>query len=245
MDKSYTELHRVNFYNSDRNGNMQLSSYLNWCGEIAGAHIETRGVSRESMLEEQQVFLLSKIKVLFHKPVRYRDDVTLRTWEHSISGAKFFRCFALEKDGERLCESKSAWVLVDLASRRILRPTDYKHEFVFTDEIPITAELTKMKMGEFPLIAQHIVSFSETDGNGHLNNSEYGSFLTDYAPDEMAEKMRNGASFGSVEIAFIKEAKQNDRIDIYSAVLSENSYAMYGAFADGKRCFEAQVELMV
>lgn len=241
-DRIYCEKHRVNFYNADQNGNLLLSTYyLNWCAEIAGTHLETRGIYRNDMLEEDQVFLLTKVSYLCFKPARYGDIVTLKTWEHSLKGAHFFRCFALEKDGERLCESISSWSLVAPKDRRVLRPTDYKHEFLLTEH-PITAQITRNKVGELPEVASHVVTFTETDGNGHLNNSNYGDFIVDNLPQEYAEKLKNGAVIARAEISFLREAKQSDRIGICAADI-DGSIHMYGCFEDGKRCFEAVAEV--
>lgn len=238
-DRVFSIERRVNFYNADRNGDLLLSSYLNWCGEIAGQHLETRGITRADMLEEDQVFLLTKVSYRSFRPARYGDIVTLKTWEHSIKGVHFYRCFALEKNGERLCESISDWSLVAPRSRKVLRPSEYKHEFLLTEH-PVSAEITKIKLTELPLVSVHKVTFSETDGNGHLNNSNYGNFLYDHAPDEHAEQFVSGKTIRTAQIAFIKEAMQGDSISLHTAAI-EDGYQMYGEFADGKRCFEAEI----
>lgn len=241
-DRIFSEERRINFYNADQNGNLLLSSYLNWCGELAGAHLASRGILREAMLEEDQVFLLNRVSYLCFSPAKYGDIVTLKTWEHSVKGAHFYRCFALERNGERLCESISDWSLVAPRSRKILRPTDYRYEFLLI-EAPITAQINKNKIPELPAVGSHTVRFSETDGNGHLNNSNYGSFITDHAPASVAERLEGGGILRSAEIAFLKEARQRDNIEIH-ADCGGGGLLMYGCFPDGKRCFEAVAEIM-
>ena len=206
-------------------------------------HLEVRGITRERMLEDDQLFLLTRVAYLCHKPAKYGDEVTLKTWEHSVKGANFFRCFALERDGERLCESISAWVLVDPTSRKILRPNEYKYEFLLTDE-PITARICKNKITEQEFCAVHKVMFSETDGNGHLNNSNYGDLLLDHAPSAAAKMLDNGGILRSAEIGFLKEARFGEDISIHTGG-DNGCVVMYGCFPDGKRCFEATAEVMV
>ncbi len=242
-DRVFSEKHRVNFYNADQNGNLLFSSYLNWCGEIAGTHLETRGITREIMLEDDQVFLLTKVGYKCYKPAKYGDIVTLKTWEHSIKGAHFYRCFALERDGELLCESISDWSLVAPKSRKILRPSEYKYEFLLIEQ-PTSAQINKIKIPELSATGDHIVTFSETDGNGHLNNSNYGNFLVDMAPAAVAEELSCGGVLQSADISFLREARMGEKISIHTD-MTDNGYYMYGCFDDGRRCFEAAAELMV
>ncbi len=225
----------VHFYNCDRNGKLSLDSYLAWCGEIAGMQLDERGITREAMLLDRKVFLLSRHSCKCVHPASYRQDCILKTWEISIKGPQFIRGFALEDlQGKRLWESISSWVLVDPVDRKILRPTEYGHESLFC-QIPLSAQLPRFRPGDAPITAEHLVTYSEIDGNGHMNNRFYGCLLTDYAPKEFL-----GMPLKEADISYIHEAKLEETISIHAFPVDSNAYHMYGTFPDGKKCFEAR-----
>lgn len=224
----------INFYNCDESETLSLPSYLAWCSEIGGLQLKERGVTRESMMRERQVFLLSQIVYECVKPALYEEKCTLTTWESSLSGAKFFRSYLLQNEkGETLSKSVSSWVLVDPIERKILRPKEYNHEFMLVND-ELQLPVTRIKISNGEKVGEHITKYSEIDGNHHLNNRHYGKFIMDYAPEKFL-----GKSIKTANILYMNEAKLNDRINIYAAVTGDNSYCIYGTFDDGKKCFEA------
>ena len=234
MENVFSINKQLCFYNCDRDKNLLLSSYLGWCGEIAGMQLDARGITREDMLDARQVFLLNRHACKQLRPAKYRQSCVLKTWEMAIQGPRFIRGYALEDmEGTRLWESVSSWVLVDPVSRKILRPADYNHKSLFSDE-SISVELPKFRLPEAPETAVHTVPFSQIDGNGHLSNRFYGDMLSDYAPAPFV-----GRPITEADITFSHEARLGEQIHIHTAATDENAYFMYGLFEDGRRCFEA------
>ncbi len=228
----------VGFYDCNQSGELALWSYMAWCGEIGGLHLDVRGITREAMLREGHVFLLSQLSYEMFKPAKYGENCILKTWESAISGVKFIRSYSLENEsGEILCRSTSSWILVDPENRKILRPKEYRHEFLLTGD-DVYPKLSRLKMPEYEKTAEHITVYSELDENHHLNNSYYGRLLIDYAPAGFI-----GKPVKKAEIQFINEARLNDIINIHTAITGENSYAMYGTFNDGRKCFEAVAQV--
>ena len=235
MNTVYAQQRRIPFSDCDRNNHLHLSAYLAWAAEIAGDHMEYRGVPRSMMLENRQVFLLSKVSVRFLKPVCYEDLCTLKTWERDLKGVQFIRNYSLEnKAGEPCIQSVASWFLADPINRKILRPTEYISQQILHEE-DVAAEITRMKLSDFPRTADHTILLTEIDNNQHMNNRFYGDLLVNYAPEEFF-----GKPLLSAEISYVHEAYLGQTIRIHTTRTAEDGYAMYGETDDGKRCFDAR-----
>lgn len=234
----FEKSHRINFYNSDVNSNIKLSSFLAWSGEIAGLHLDSRGITREDMLENEQVFLLTRVSVHFIESAKYRDSCLMKTWEQCVKGVQFYRCFQLsDKFGKPLIDSISSWVLVNPKTHQILRSSDYKYEHPFSDK-KTTAEMKKLSLNNFAKTAEHKVLFTELDGNGHMNNTVYADIALNYAPFQFV-----GKELETVHLSFVGEAKLDEKISIFVNVIDEKCYQMYGEFDNGKRSFDAEIKI--
>ncbi len=238
MDYVFSQPRSLSFSDCDRDNELKLSTYLAWTSEIAGYQMDYRGVPRRSLLEQGQVFLLAKSSVRMLKPAQYLQNCTLRTWEHKVQGVQFIRHYSLEdENGEPVIQSVSSWFLADPVSRKILRPSEYIHDVLLHDE-PVAAELKRLKLSDFPKTAEHTVLLTELDNNQHMNNRYYGDLLVNYAPKELF-----GRPLASADIAYVHEAYLGETISIHTAQISEDTYAMYGELANGKRCFDAQAQV--
>lgn len=239
MGNKFCQPKKIHFYNCDANGELFLPAYLGWSGEIAGEHLQSRGISREKMLEERQIFLLSHVSIRRMRPAGFHQQCEMQTWEVEIRRAQMIRAFALtDSSGDAFYRSISSWVLVDPASRKIIRPSEYRHSFDLCDA-PVGIELERLRIpSNLAETGQHCVRFSELDGNRHLSNRFYGSMLLDFAPEAFL-----GKPIRSADIAFIHEAKLGQTIHIFTAPWEDGGYYMSGLFEDGSRCFEARTRV--
>lgn len=236
MDQVLTIPQRINFYNCDRNRNLSLRSYLEWCGEMGNLHIEQAGLTWENMQKERQAFLLSRVGYHRLAPVRYSDNCKFHTWIGGIKGAQFIRNFSLEKnDGTVLIQSTSGWILVDPIDRKILRPNQFNHEHKAYDR-PVDAHMNRFRLGELPWVGEHQVRPAQIDTNGHMGNQFYADLLTDFAPGGLGT-----LPIEEAQLVFAHEAKEGEIIALYAQQTGHRSYDMYGTLPDGRKCFEAQV----
>jgi len=238
MERIFSQPRSLSFSDCDRNGDLKLSTYLAWTSEIAGYQMDARGVPRSSLLEQGQVFLLSKSSVRMLKPAQYLQNCILRTWEYKLQGVQFIRHYSLDdENGEPCIQSVSSWFLADPVNRKVIRPSEYVHEVLTHDE-PVAAELKRLRLSDFPKVAEHTVLLTELDNNQHMNNRHYGDLLINYAPAPFF-----GRPVVSADIAYVHEAYLGEIISIHAKQISENTYAMYGELQNGKRCFDGQASV--
>lgn len=238
MEYKQTIPQRINFYNCDSSRNLTLRAYLEWSVELGNLHLESRGITWPEMQEKRQVFLLSRLAFRRMAPVTYAQSCRFTTWEFGVKGPQFIRNFSLEgEDGQVLAQSTSAWILVDPVERSILRPS----QCVYTmqpNPTPVAPELRRLHLPQLPELARHRVRPSQIDCNGHMGNPFYADILSDYAPEPF-----QGSVVEELQMSFDHEARLGDELTLRGRVTGPDSYEMQAVLPDGKKCFEAQVQV--
>lgn len=238
MKPILTVPHRVNFYNCGQDRTLSLRSYLAWSGDLANRHLEERGITWEKMQQERQVFLLSRLAWRRFAPIPYGTKCRFSTWEYQVRGALFHRNFSLEDgEGRVLAQSATGWIMVDPVERRILRPGTCGYP-LWPTQVEVTLQMKRLRLPELPQVAEHLVRPSEIDLNGHLGNQYYADLLLDYAPEPL-----RGRSIVAAQMTFDHEALEGERISLFARTTGERSCAMYGLLSDGRRCFDAEIEV--
>lgn len=226
------------FSDCDYKYNVTLSAILRWTGEIAGFHLDDRGITREQMWnEDEQVFLLTKFALYIENTPKYSQTITISTWELESKGAQFGRNFAgHDSDGNFLFDAMSLWILVNPHTHQILRPKAYKHEILHCDDTPI-ALIEKIDTNACELVGDRIFRYTDIDANGHVFNAKYADIAYDFAPYDFMK-----GEIKKANINFLHEAVLEDKVNIYTKC-NDKQYVAYSEFDNLKRNFEAQIEM--
>ncbi|NLJ17095.1 MAG: acyl-ACP thioesterase [Clostridiales bacterium] len=237
-NKIFTEEYKIRFYDVDCKYRLKPETILAWAGELAGDHLRSKNITREQMWEDGQVFLLTRCIMRYNKTPRYHDSISMNTWEYGTKGVQFNRLYDItDEDGNVCIESHSLWVLVNPQTHRILRPKEYAYEMDKADKnLNISTDKIVYKQGDF--VGNYKFLYSDLDANGHVNNGAYVRLAQSYCPMDIKKR-----DIFELDISFIKEAMEGDEIKIFSKVIDEITYQIYGEFQDGKHSFEAQIKL--
>ena len=100
----------------------RVDSLLGYLQEAATEAACALHVSREEMIDKYHVFwMLARMWYRLDRPLFWDDTVTIRTWHRGDKGASMYRDFDLFRDGERVGEAVSVWVLADLDTHKLFR----------------------------------------------------------------------------------------------------------------------------
>lgn len=227
----------VEFCDCDRTGCLKPSAALRYFSDLAGADYAERGMPHDLLWDRGFVFLVSRVRAQFTRPVRAEETITGCTYERGIKGPQFIRCFfLLDENGQRIGEACSAWILCDPNTRRILRPAK------FPCSIPDNSAL---EMGcpdpakvHLPEDAQSAgarrVVYSDLDANGHVYNANYADIACDFLPLSLFDNPVKGFS-----IEFSRETLAGDVLDIRTAVREDCAAA--AGFVNGAQSFACEL----
>ena len=98
---------------ADLHRRMKLSAALRHMQDAASRHLDALGYPYEKLMENRQVFLLSKVEVVFSGSPAPEQKVTAYTRPHPSKGAFFLRETQLAVEGHPMVLGKAAWILAD------------------------------------------------------------------------------------------------------------------------------------
>ena len=226
------------FRDCDAQQHPKVSTWLGWLAEIAGYDYSARGLPRDKLISKGQVFLLSRIQYKIEQtPVTY-DRLTVRTWERGTEAIWFLRDFEfLDSSGHLLASASTVWLLCDVTSHRILRPSALEHQVGHSDERLPCATATQLNTPEnMPSLGERIVVYSDLDANGHLYSAKYGDIFMDFLPESLQT-----ANYDTFLINYVKEGKPGEKLHLYG-LAQGNEFITKALHEDDSVCFTAQMK---
>ena len=149
-----------------------------------------------------------------------------------------------DEEGKRtLIQATSSWLLIDTATRRMLRP-----DHVLGEKSPATAldrdaiaehcgKLVTPKEG-MELIRTHEVLYSDADFNAHTNNAKYVEWAFDTLPLETV----SGKDIDEFQINFNHETRPGETVDLLRGTAGPDTFFVEGRCAD-KTVFQCSIRL--
>lgn len=133
-------------------------------------------------------------------------------------------------------EVVSAWVLADVDSRRLLRLADIPELQGTEGENCKTRKLTKLRRpAELVLAERRPMHYSDTDINGHVNNTRYADFACD-----AVGMPRPGQFLSELRLGYLAECRIGEVLEISAGGAPDRPFVL-GCDAEGKARFEAEL----
>lgn len=200
----------------DDKGKASLFSVMKLLSEIAGEAYNSLSQEHAALGGRGQAFLLSRMSLRFHRTPVNTESVVASTWAREARGPLFYRDFEIRAETDEILVSvSSAWILVDIASREILRPDALRYPPITDSRQADCYPCKKLRpAASMADIGKRPVYHSDIDGNGHVNNAVYGKIATDFLPEEYRAKV-----LGDVLVDFHTETKPGQTLEIYSGSL--------------------------
>ena len=209
----------VTCYDTDIAHYMKPGAFMDQAQEIAYVSADRLGFGYDDLQRYGTAWVLSRMEVHFLNTPRWRDRVELQTWHKGFEGPFYVRDFMMTaSDGTTAVAATSSWLIIDIATRRLLRrehlasclPLD-----TTCDESAVDAPCGKVAMPREGLVkvADHTVSYSDVDIIGHTNNAKYVVWAMDCIDFDHAASHR----LKSLRINFNKETRPGETVGLYRA----------------------------
>ena len=189
-------------------GRARLPVLTDWLQEVAGNHAEALGWSVEALQREGRTWMLRRLHAELAAWPRWGDRVRVVTWPSGAGPVQATRDFELfdAESGERIGVATSAWVVVDMARRRLGRIPPAVRDVPFPDrpralDDPFRGDLPAPGDGATELRCR--LRRDDIDMNLHANQSAWLAWAVEAVPGETWSRRRPA----SVEVAFLAEAR--------------------------------------
>ena len=126
LENGYFRQEELIFADCDRYQRARISGLLNKAAAYAGYDYDARGLTHEVLFEMGEVFLLSRLALRIHRIPMAGEVLDITTMENGAKGAHMQRVYEMADRSGAVCVSiKSDWILVNPATRKIMRPSAF------------------------------------------------------------------------------------------------------------------------
>ncbi|MBQ6284024.1 MAG: hypothetical protein IJK70_04450 [Bacteroidales bacterium] len=216
-DKKVIDDLLVKCYEVDSAQRLKPTAFMDMAQEMAYQAAAAMKFGYDELIVKNMAWVLSRMRFRFLKAPVWGEEVEIRTWHRGAFGPFFVRDFeVLDKEGRRMIEATSSWVIIDVDSRRMARPEEVlPKEDTSCPDFAIESPAGKVMMPrgvEPELVMTHKVAYSDIDLVGHTNNARYVAWALD-----CLEYGEAGIQVEEVEIVFHHEARPGEEIFLYRA----------------------------
>jgi medium-chain acyl-[acyl-carrier-protein] hydrolase len=221
MKKSWEDEYSIPFCEVDTKQEVFLPTLWSLMQETAWNHADHLRLGYSDLVAQQHFWVLSRLSIQMEGYPQWGDRIKIKTWLTGIGRLFALRHFSIANlKGDIFGTAKSAWLVLDLKSRRPQRIEPvFKHILHMFDDLPSAEEPEKLpspiqsKMGK-----SYKVRYSDIDMHHHVNNTKYIEWILDSYPFEMNQTHH----IHSFEINFLSESSHMDEISIHTEPLGDS-----------------------
>ena len=203
----FTETYKVRSTQVNLNNQLGLYGVLGMLQDIAAEHASYLGFGYRQLIQKGFFWALVQQKLKMTRWHEWNEQITVHTWSLPIQGVYAFREFELYCKGEKIGESASTWITMDIQSRRPIELTDQQEIFFPRTDGGLSFRTERITLpSEMQLIKEFPVRVSDLDMNSHVNNVKY----TQWALDMMTERNHREFVIKEYSINFLSETFMGD-----------------------------------
>ena len=240
MQTIYETEYPVRVINTDMFGLCRTSSVMDFLQEAATEHAMQIGIGRDELTTQSRaIWMLVRLKYVLLRPLRSDEILQIKTWYRPPKGAFVLRDFDLFVNGEHVGYAISTWVLADMDTHSLLKAEEILGSGETLEGEAFTEKLGKIRMPrEMEAAGERRIGYSETDINGHANNTRYA----DYACDAVHFEELAGHYVKALQITYSAECLSGQTI--YMLQKREgDTYYVRGVDKDSKPHFDIRMEV--
>jgi len=215
----------VHKYEVDAFGTLAPPALSGYLSEIAGLHAQDLGVGLDALMAKGVTWVLARLRLENPVAIRLGDLVEVETWPSGIERLFALREFVVRRgDGAEVARATTQWLVMDLATRKPVRPSEVLDPRFPREATPPAAPLAKGKLPElrtWETEKRFHVRYADIDQNLHVTNTSYLAWAIEVMPRELWQSSR----LASVEAHHLAEAHHGAAILSRLARTGEKSFA--------------------
>ncbi|WP_243338503.1 acyl-[acyl-carrier-protein] thioesterase [Anaeromyxobacter soli] len=215
----------VHTYEVDAFGTIAIAALSGYLQEVAGQHAAALGVGLDVLMPRGLTWVLARQRIENPVPIVLGDRLEIETWPAGIDRLAALRDFVVRRaDGAEVARATTQWFVLDLATRRPVRPAD-----VLDARFPRepSAPVLTLEPGRLPELREwehqkrFHVRYGDIDVNMHVTNTSYPTWAQEVVPREVFRARR----LADLEVQFLAEAHYGSAILSRLAPAGEGRYA--------------------
>lgn len=176
MMKVYKEENVIRASECDLNAQWKPSAILETMQEMAGKHGELIGVGRNVLMQENLIWILTRVEVEMDRYPRHGEVISTETFPMPNRRWFFPRYFIFrDEQGHEIGRAGTLWALLDLNSRKMARPDTVLKLMPDNSDLlaPLGLPATVAEVSGTLETSSITPVYTDLDMNGHVNNVKY------------------------------------------------------------------------
>jgi acyl-ACP thioesterase len=240
MDHVLKKEFLISSYHLDPGRRARVTAMANFFQEMAYHHANILGFGYRDLKQRNTMWVLSRMKIRIDRYPIWDETVTVETWHRGMERLFGIRDFRIrDSGGDPVAVASSAWLIVDMNTRRPVRPDDRTLHHSGGEEAVFSDSLDKIDLpAGFVEMGGHDVVYSDLDIIGHVNNVKY----IEWCIDSAVPATDSNHEISGFEINFMHEALPGDHIVISgNSERPESSYFVAHRQEGGQEIFRARI----
>lgn len=230
----YKQNIEVPSYLCDVDDRLHVWAAIRLCQEVTEYHGNATGIGFKTLVAQNRAWVITHAFYNIYRLPDAFEQIMLNTWSRGNNGLLANRDYRVQNAaGETLLTGTSAWALIDMTSRRVMRLNDvianYENHPECATQYDKLAKLQIPVMSADDLAMQRPVSYAMLDHTQHMNNSEYIRMIFDC----LHERGFSTARPFTLEMNYAHESRPGDTLNLFlkqaddaSFVQISNSYGV-------------------
>ncbi len=192
----------VHSFDADAFGHLAPAALAGYLQEAAGRSASLFGWSLAELQRRGLTWVLAREHIVLDEPLRLGDTLEVETWPSGLDRLAAMRDFRVFLNGREVGRALTAWIALDLATRRPVRPSTILPEpFHRQTEHVLPAAVPLAALGDASIDRRFQVRFGDIDANLHVTNASYVAWALE-AVDEAAWRRERASA---LDVQFLAE----------------------------------------
>ncbi len=190
---------------------VRLTAICHGLQEVAGQHAFLFDLGYEGMKENEQAWVLNRLRVQIERYPYWKEQLHIETWVQLMRGPFSQRMFLLKDgNGNIIGSASTLWVVIDTNSQKPQRLKSTAEIPVLSERVALCGLADKVKLPtDLPVVGTYRAKHSDLDLLHHVNNVKYTEWLLDTcASDQQSPKQ--------IDINYMGQVRLNDEVTILS-----------------------------